>query len=80
MSPVGSPNVGVAVIGSGYWGKNLVRNFSELGALEVICDTREETLREITSKYKARATQSFDEVLRDPGVDAVAIPQDVLAG
>ena len=73
MSPVGSPSVRVAVIGSGYWGKNLVRNFSELGALEVICDTREETLREVTSKYKARATQSFDEVLRDPGVDAVAI-------
>ena len=29
----------VAVIGCGYWGKNLVRNFHHLGALEVVCDT-----------------------------------------
>jgi hypothetical protein len=29
----------LAVVGSGYWGKNLVRNFAELGALAVICDT-----------------------------------------
>ncbi|MCG8606046.1 Gfo/Idh/MocA family oxidoreductase [bacterium] len=28
----------VAVIGCGYWGKNLVRNFSQLGALEMVCD------------------------------------------
>ena len=30
------PNI--AVIGSGYWGKNLVRNYHELGALKLICD------------------------------------------
>lgn len=29
----------VAVIGCGYWGKNLVRNFSQLGALDIVCDT-----------------------------------------
>src|SRR5438132_612600 len=28
----------VAVIGCGYWGKNLVRNFSRLGALAMVCD------------------------------------------
>jgi predicted dehydrogenase len=34
-----APNVpSVAVIGCGYWGKNLVRNFSRLGALSLICD------------------------------------------
>lgn len=73
MSPAGGQNVRVAVIGSGYWGKNLVRNFSELGALEVVCDTREETLRQITSQFKSRATQSYDDVLADPQVDAVVI-------
>ena len=31
-------NVNVAVIGAGYWGKNLLRNYYELGALKVICD------------------------------------------
>lgn len=28
----------IAVVGCGYWGKNLVRNFNELGALQMICD------------------------------------------
>jgi UDP-2-acetamido-3-amino-2,3-dideoxy-glucuronate N-acetyltransferase len=28
----------VVVVGSGYWGKNLVRNFNALGALAAICD------------------------------------------
>ena len=28
----------VAVVGNGYWGKNLVRNFFELGALHTVCD------------------------------------------
>ncbi len=34
--PQGS--LGVAVVGAGYWGKNLVRNFHNLGALRLICD------------------------------------------
>ena len=33
--------VSVAVVGVGYWGKNLVRNFHELGALAALCDDRE---------------------------------------
>jgi predicted dehydrogenase len=33
-----SVNPTVAVIGCGYWGKNLVRNFQELGALGLVCD------------------------------------------
>ena len=32
------PQVPVAVIGCGYWGKNLVRNFAELGVLAAISD------------------------------------------
>jgi predicted dehydrogenase len=35
----------VAVIGCGYWGKNLVRNFAQLGALSLVCDKAEEGLR-----------------------------------
>ena len=34
-------NVNVAVIGCGHWGKNLVRNFRKLGALQMVCDTAE---------------------------------------
>jgi len=32
------PKTKLAVVGVGYWGKNLVRNFYELGALEMLCD------------------------------------------
>jgi predicted homoserine dehydrogenase-like protein len=34
----------VSVIGAGYWGKNLVRNFYSLGALDSVCDLSDETL------------------------------------
>ncbi|MDZ4132068.1 MAG: gfo/Idh/MocA family oxidoreductase, partial [Dethiobacteria bacterium] len=37
--------VKIAVVGGGYWGKNLVRNFYELGALQTICDT-DQAIRE----------------------------------
>jgi len=63
----------VAVIGAGYWGKNLVRNFHELGALECICDTSEDTIRAMREKYSVRATTDLDSVLRDAGIQAVVI-------
>ena len=31
-------NPGVAIIGGGYWGKNLVRNFHSLNSLKLVCD------------------------------------------
>ncbi|MBW2130371.1 MAG: Gfo/Idh/MocA family oxidoreductase [Deltaproteobacteria bacterium] len=42
---------GVAVIGSGYWGKNLVRNFEALGALRLICDKNEMALSHFNRQY-----------------------------
>ena len=41
----------VAVIGSGYWGKNLVRNFHQLGALKLICDKNETLLAQFRNQY-----------------------------
>jgi UDP-2-acetamido-3-amino-2,3-dideoxy-glucuronate N-acetyltransferase len=41
----------IAVIGSGYWGKNLVRNFFELGALKLICDKNESILSTFKKQY-----------------------------
>lgn len=64
----------VAVIGSGYWGKNLVRNFSNLGALSVVCDSHAETLRTLGEQYpQCRTVTSYAEVLRDESIQAVAI-------
>ena len=63
----------VAVVGCGYWGKNLVRNFHELGALGVVCDPRPEALNEAQTKYQIPAVTGIDAVLSDPEVDAVVI-------
>jgi UDP-2-acetamido-3-amino-2,3-dideoxy-glucuronate N-acetyltransferase len=41
----------IAVIGSGYWGKNLVRNFYQLGALKLICDKDETVLAQFKAQY-----------------------------
>ncbi len=41
----------IAIIGSGYWGKNLVRNFNQLGALKLICDKNETVLAGFKEQY-----------------------------
>jgi UDP-2-acetamido-3-amino-2,3-dideoxy-glucuronate N-acetyltransferase len=63
----------VAVVGCGYWGKNLVRNFYELGALGVVCDPRAEALNEAATKYRVPAVTGVDAVLSNPEVDGVVI-------
>ena len=44
----------IAVVGCGYWGKNLVRNFSELGALSSICDPSTEIANKYASQYNVK--------------------------
>lgn len=64
----------VAVVGSGYWGKNLVRNFHDLQALAAICDRDEDTLQALSEQYPGcRTVTSFAEILRDDTIQAVAI-------
>jgi UDP-2-acetamido-3-amino-2,3-dideoxy-glucuronate N-acetyltransferase len=64
----------VAVIGSGYWGKNLVRNFFNLEVLSVICDSDTETCRWLSEHYvQCRTVSANTEVLQDNSIDAVAI-------
>jgi len=41
----------IAVIGAGYWGKNLIRNFHALHALHTICDSREEQRQSFKQQY-----------------------------
>jgi UDP-2-acetamido-3-amino-2,3-dideoxy-glucuronate N-acetyltransferase len=63
----------ISIIGAGYWGKNLVRNFYAINALESVCDVNEETLNSIRQEYRVATTINYDAVLDDPDVDAVAI-------
>jgi len=72
--------VGVAVIGCGHWGKNLVRNFSELGALVAVVDPREEIAEKFAKKYDVKAL-SLDEALTSDAISAViiAVPAELHA-
>jgi predicted dehydrogenase len=72
--------VGVAVVGLGYWGPNLVRNLHELPVAEVvtICDRRADLLEKLGRRYPGVGrTESFDDVLADPAIEAVAIATPV---
>jgi len=64
-------NIKISVIGCGYWGKNLVRNFSELGALHSVCDANHE-LANAASQTHGIPSLSLEQVLQGD-VDGVVI-------
>jgi len=64
----------IAVIGMGYWGKNLVRVFSELGALQVVCDVSPSRAEEVFEKYPGVSFLSNpEEVFSAPKIEGVVI-------
>lgn len=64
----------IAVIGSGYWGKNLVRNFVELGALHTICDSDPIILESFKSLYpEVNAEIDYHKVLTNEQIRGVVI-------
>lgn len=65
---------GVAVIGSGYWGKNLVRNYYEMGNLRLICDKNETVLAAFKEQYPGvEVCLAIHDVLSRDDIDAVVI-------
>jgi predicted dehydrogenase len=70
--------VRVGVAGLGYWGPNLARNFDDLADLAWICDESEEQLALAGARHPgANQTQSFEDMLSDRSLDAVAIATPV---
>src|SRR5438128_5614356 len=70
----GKSNINVAVVGAGYWGKNLVRNFHDLGVLSVVCDANRLVEAGCKHDYEnVRFCQDYGAVLSDPSIDAVAL-------
>jgi predicted dehydrogenase len=66
----------VAVVGAGYWGPNLIRNFlgSADADLRWVCDLDQKRAERVVGRYgSVRVTTALAEVLADPLVDAVAI-------
>ena len=70
----------VGVVGCGYWGPNLLRNFAENESAQLrwICDLDDARLQQFAPRYpSARATTSIDDVLDDDELDAVVVATPV---
>lgn len=64
----------VAVVGAGYWGKNLVRNFHSLGALAAVCEGHSETREKIADQYPdCPIVGDLEHILDEDDISAVAI-------
>lgn len=66
-------DVRIAVVGCGRWGRNLVRNFDELGALSYICDTDGSLLDEARTEMPVGRARDYRLLLNEPSVHGVAI-------
>ena len=67
-------SLNVAVVGNGYWGKNLVRNFIDLGALRTVCDDSPFVEANVREGYpKLGFCRDYSEVLLDDNIHAVVL-------
>ena len=72
--------IGVGVIGYGYWGPNLVRNFAEVPGSRVVAvsDLRVERLAQVQARYPVvKTTTHYRDLITDPAIDAIVIATPV---
>jgi predicted dehydrogenase len=70
----------IGAIGYGYWGPNIVRNFSMANESQVtmVCDMNQQSLKKVKKAYpQMKVTTDVKELIKDPEVDAVAIATPV---
>ena len=70
----------IGVIGCGYWGPNIIRNFSEIDSTDMayICDLDRSRLQAISKSYPAaKITDNYQDMLADKEIDAVVITTPV---
>ncbi len=81
MTPNAAPlTPHVAVIGAGYWGKNLVRNFHQLGVLKTVCDADAKIHQQLAKDYPdKRIIDNENEIFDDKSIDAVVIAAPAVA-
>lgn len=80
QSPRPRQTVGIGVVGYGYWGPNLVRNFGTTPGARVVAvsDLSPNRLADVQAHYPAiRTTSRYEDMLLDPEIDAVAVATPV---
>src|SRR5579872_1140672 len=71
----------MGIIGYGYWGPNLVRNFQEAPESQVlmVADLKPENLAKVQKRYpNVQTTTQVEDILTNPAIDAIAIATPVL--
>ena len=71
-----SKTIGIAQVGVGYWGKNLLRNFMGLQHAEVlqVCDQNDDVLNRLKGQHLSLSTtRNYDDVLTNTAIDAVIV-------
>lgn len=63
----------VAVVGCGYWGKNIVRNFYELGYLNAVCDDHLENAEQVSRNNGHVPILTLDQIMHSPEINAVVV-------
>lgn len=75
-------SIKVGVVGAGYWGPNIIRNFNQIPTCEmaICCDKDEKRLAHMGRLYpNVKTTTNFDDIINDPAIDAVAVCTHVSA-
>src|SRR5262245_33978341 len=64
----------IAVVGVGYWGLNLVRNFDQLGVLRCICDSNPDRVNSLAKQStQLQLEPDYETILADPEIEGVVI-------
>jgi predicted dehydrogenase len=75
-------SIRIGVVGAGYWGPNIIRNFNQISTCEMAmcCDLDEKRLAHLKGLYpKIETTTDYDAMVGDPSIDAVAVCTHVSA-
>jgi len=81
-NPGNRSQLGIAIIGCGYWGMNYVRIFNELLGSQVraVCDQKAERLQEVRRRFpNVYFTTEIEEIVSHPGADAVVVCTEATA-
>jgi predicted dehydrogenase len=74
------PPLRIGIVGLGYWGPNVARNFAAIEGCELAycCDRTQPARERVAQMFpRARVTAVFDELLADPALDAIALATSV---
>lgn len=64
----------IGIIGAGLWGRNIIRNFYNLGYLHTVCDIDNENLKNVISDYNnVNTTNNYKDILNNPEIKGVVV-------